>query len=495
MGDAACVMHPFSYSSDETHQMNPLHALGESVSFGRFMTDSSLSWEKWSTFTQNRHVEEAERYAQPGSVAEKKAFFEAHYKRIAAAKKAAALLDQENAAKETAESEFGSGGCIDTNPDTEKSSPESQEQILIKTESGKENLMVSANEDDSNSNANYVIPDELGLGKVEMDTETKVLGEIAMNIGSIDPPENFEDKNMVSKLDNPLLKDIAQMERKKRPVLSTLKSSVFRKVASTPAKAMPPLHPRKENSYTPATIRSTMESIDKKRSTPKSLRRFINFTPTRRPEKLSTPASRKIESSEADSNIYKANKDCPTPASVSGMPRQALVTPFTESKRDSKLVDPLASGSKTSGPKWHLLSSVCSKSLSACRKKLQSSTLSTPFTLRTEERAARRKQKLEDRFNEKEAQNVQRQAKLKEKEETEVGKFGPSLCFRARPLPEFYREREKSKKQTKKALEMHSQPPKHVGKKDGSSSVQGTNPFAKSSNNSLKNFLKKDSQA
>lgn len=110
-----------------------------------------------------------------------------------------------------------------------------------------------------------------------------------------------------------LIQDVAQMERKKRPVLSTLKSSVFRKVTSTPAKSMPPLHPRKENSYTPATIRSTMEPIDKKRSTPKSLRRFINFTPTRRPEKLSTTAARKIESSEADTNIYKANKDCPTP--------------------------------------------------------------------------------------------------------------------------------------------------------------------------------------
>lgn len=318
------------------------------------MTDSSLSWEKWSTFTQNRHVEEAERYAQPGSVAEKKAFFEAHYKRIAAAKKAAALLEQENAAKNAAEPEFGSSGCIDTNPDIEKSNLETHEQILIKTKSDKENFMISADEDDSNLNANYAIPDELGLGKVgvvETDTETKVLGEIAMNIGSAGPPDNFEDKNIVSRLDNPLQKvidlfhlhlffdciyyplpavvlqvvyicvlmfsvfiqDVAQMERKKRPVLSTLKSSVFRKVTSTPAKPMPPLHPRKENSYTPATIRSTMESTDTKRSTPKSLRRFINFTPTRRPEKLSTPAARKIKSSEADTNFYKANKISATP--------------------------------------------------------------------------------------------------------------------------------------------------------------------------------------
>ena len=38
----------------------------------------SLAWEKWSTFSHNKYVEEAERYARPGSVAQKKAFFEAH---------------------------------------------------------------------------------------------------------------------------------------------------------------------------------------------------------------------------------------------------------------------------------------------------------------------------------------------------------------------------------------------------------------------------------
>lgn len=57
----------------------------------------SLAWEKWSTFSHNRYVEEAEKFSRPGSVAQKKAFFEAHYKKIAA-QRAAALLEQENAA-------------------------------------------------------------------------------------------------------------------------------------------------------------------------------------------------------------------------------------------------------------------------------------------------------------------------------------------------------------------------------------------------------------
>lgn len=67
-------------------------ALDVSVSFGRFENDS-LSWEKWSSFSPNKYLEEVEKCATPGSVAQKKAYFEAHYKKIAARK--AELLDQE----------------------------------------------------------------------------------------------------------------------------------------------------------------------------------------------------------------------------------------------------------------------------------------------------------------------------------------------------------------------------------------------------------------
>ena len=79
-------------------QGNPIHTLGQSISFGRFMSES-LAWEKWSSFSHNRYVEEAERFSRPGSVAQKKAFFEAHYKNLAA-RKAVALLEQANNAAE-----------------------------------------------------------------------------------------------------------------------------------------------------------------------------------------------------------------------------------------------------------------------------------------------------------------------------------------------------------------------------------------------------------
>ncbi|KAF5180307.1 Wvd2-like [Thalictrum thalictroides] len=67
-------------------------AFKESVSFGRFENDL-LSWERWSSFSQNKYLEEVEKCSTPGSVASKKAYFEAHYKKIAAQK--AEMMDQE----------------------------------------------------------------------------------------------------------------------------------------------------------------------------------------------------------------------------------------------------------------------------------------------------------------------------------------------------------------------------------------------------------------
>ncbi|GAB2280375.1 hypothetical protein Dimus_015010 [Dionaea muscipula] len=67
-------------------------ALHVSVSFGRFENDS-LRWEKWSAFPTNKYLEEVEKCSTPGSVAQKKAYFEAHYKKIAARK--AEQMDQE----------------------------------------------------------------------------------------------------------------------------------------------------------------------------------------------------------------------------------------------------------------------------------------------------------------------------------------------------------------------------------------------------------------
>ncbi|KAF3432195.1 hypothetical protein FNV43_RR26934 [Rhamnella rubrinervis] len=68
------IEEPFSIS----FQADSLHS--GSISFGRFENEP-LSWERRSSFSHNRYLEEVEKYSKPGLVVEKKAYFEAHFKK------------------------------------------------------------------------------------------------------------------------------------------------------------------------------------------------------------------------------------------------------------------------------------------------------------------------------------------------------------------------------------------------------------------------------
>ncbi|KAL6952560.1 hypothetical protein U1Q18_002157 [Sarracenia purpurea var. burkii] len=73
---AGKIEEPFRLS----FQADTLHS--GSISFGRFEAES-LSWERRSAFSHNKYLEEVEKYSKPGSVTEKKAYFEAHFRRKA----------------------------------------------------------------------------------------------------------------------------------------------------------------------------------------------------------------------------------------------------------------------------------------------------------------------------------------------------------------------------------------------------------------------------
>ncbi|KAK4426088.1 hypothetical protein Salat_1377300 [Sesamum alatum] len=458
MGDSACLMHHgFSYASaipNESKQGNRLHVLGESVSFGRFMTEP-LSWDRWSTFTSHKkYVEEAQRYAQPGSVAQKKAFFEAHYKKIAA-QKAAALLEQENAAKVEAEKE-----AVDNNGD------DRQRAVLISNlnlgvkmeEPTIQNVVKEDSEVDGNKHSSTDVAEiRTGESKVEI-TGNNILENQETFSGS--------EGSGTPLMERPLLKnsvaieDVSTATSKKKSGLSSLKSSIQRKtwkVPSTPSKPVTTPHCKKENSVILSTRKSTVDSVDKRRPSPQSLHELINLIPIKEHGDEPSSAVKKTESSVLAPISSRTPKDCRTPlrtpilGSRKGVSNYPAATPLSENRRLKTPIDPSAPGRKTTGPKWHILSAVCSKSLTACRNKLQSPTLSTPFVLRTEERAAKRKQKLEEKFNANEIQQkAQLQKTLKEKAGNEFRKLGCGFCFKARPLPDFYKEREPSINQMKK---------------------------------------------
>ncbi|GMI67088.1 hypothetical protein HRI_000378100 [Hibiscus trionum] len=374
MGDSACLLQPFSYTAgilNEAMEGNSGDVLGQSISFGKFMSDQSIAWEKWSTFSRKNYVEEAQRYARPGSVAQKKAFFEAHYKTLAA-RKALLELEQANARGSQADEEITSSS-----------------------------------------------------------SKTAALGLV--ETGSV------YEHNVV--LENNMKNECCEKSEADQMKKSLLKSA---KVTASPAKFKATIRPNQGSNLTPMAKKSAMDISDRKRPAPKSAHKSINFTPAKELSKLTSTITRKIDGSRIASNS-KASKECPTPlktpnsASINGRPKPSSATPWSENRSARTPFKSSGSVSKTSHGKWKFLPT---------EKKLQSPGIFASFSLRTEERAARRKQRLEEKFNVSQEQKVEQQTTLKA--ETELKKLRQGFCFKARPMPDFYKERRTMKDQMEK---------------------------------------------
>ncbi|KAK4797463.1 hypothetical protein SAY86_029789 [Trapa natans] len=201
----------------------------------------------------------------------------------------------------------------------------------------------------------------------------------------------------------------------------------------------------KEGSYaTPKSEATPRNSLDKKRSAHKWLKP-LNFTPIKEINLLSSAARRKTESHPG------APKDCPTPFKTPiKVPDEssALATPMSDRRKSKN--GGAAAESKTC-TKRSSLATECSKFLNKCKNKLQSPMIPTPFRLRTEERAARRREKLEDKFNAEKAQNaLPPRTQIKDIPETESRKWRPTFCFTAGPFPTDLKDMRRAEDLTKK---------------------------------------------
>ncbi|XP_045819133.1 protein WVD2-like 7 [Trifolium pratense] len=499
MGDSACLVQPFCYASgisNDSNENNTNHPLGQSISFGRFMTES-LAWEKWSSFSHNRYVEEAERFSKPGSVAQKKAFFEAHYKKLAAQKAAAAALleEQNNAAAQN--------NVIDNN------------EIFKEEQDAKVLSLVSETSCDLDSNVETCIVSESNKleeceGKMEQEVvlRNSMMVELEKRLQNVDTFQEQSEKinatpptktlKKVSSLDQEVL---ASTSKKKPPVSSfkLLKSNGTSKfTTTTPVKSTAPISSKIDNFATPMSNKkstrvdstpATLSNADKKRPTPKK----VNFTPIREFNRFTASVMKRFESTRVGASSSKASKDSLTPLKTptmasKEMQKHSSLTPLTENKRNKTPIDSSVSRNHTAGPKWRLLSG---------ENKMRSPIISSPFGLRTEERAARRKKKLEEKFNANEVQKVQLHTKLKEKAGTEIRKLRQSFCFQARPLPDFYKERKASNIETRKVPQTRYESPNArrypiLNMAESKTSLPLNRPSLK--NNGTKNYLGKTGQ-
>ncbi|KAL9830114.1 hypothetical protein AtNW77_Chr3g0185991 [Arabidopsis thaliana] len=420
MGESICLVRSFSqpseFSSREINEVVPNRVLTESVSFGRYANET-LAWARWSAFTQNRYLEEVERFTKPGSVAEKKAFFEAHFKNRASGKAATQTKRIEQAkVKDSVEivSDIPKDILVD-----------SEVPLAVSRE-------VSSNEVDSVVPSISVIDE---TGKVENLKSVVVPDEgNSTSLSKERPPSSSRSKVSSSKLESSVVIELdhsLKNTRKKSSSSSKRSLSVSKNRSRSPPE---PIHmsiscaPSGNTEKTTVGAKSAGKADKKKRSGPSSVHMSLNLSSstlrtTKEPPKTlarnsttkgttSTNArnklfpktneptgaskSRKRPLSQTSKEGSKATK-CSTNASAVTLPKlPTLSNQLSENKRKNISVRSSVS-CRISNNEQRKPSVGCENLSTHSRTKAKSLTVSSPFVFRSDERAEKRKEKVEEK--------------------------------------------------------------------------------------------------
>ncbi|KAB1207827.1 Protein WAVE-DAMPENED 2 [Morella rubra] len=447
-----------------------------SVSFGRFANDS-LSWEKWSAFSPNKYLEEVEKCATPGSVAQKKAYFEARYKKIAARR--AELMDQGNQMEDDPlwskieNSNDLTGDVRGAGLEFDILNSHSSTQEVVKQETKLIGEAISTNVADLKEDAAISIENQKSFAEMaqEMDSltdspesckpekaivveEGEEEDETAL-IESKDMDENSNNwdneigkgqqvKEEKVKLDNPKeSKKVSPVNKernvtrvKKKSALPATKAShISSPKVSKPSPAYTSLsasRSSKKGHHSSLPRNKTPSVVGSKKVAPKSLHMSIGLEPTNfEPSSHSTTRKSFIMEEMGDKDIVKrAFKTF-----------QKNVNQLKPSVEERSLV---AKQVPTKGTEPRVSSSMTSRKENAGSVRAggtdrkSAKVAPSSFGLKNDEKTRKRNEKLEEKSTVKEATRTGLQSKSKEEKGVEIRKLRQSLTFKATPLPAFY---------------------------------------------------------
>ncbi|XWS34887.1 hypothetical protein CRYUN_Cryun21dG0075600 [Craigia yunnanensis] len=468
-------------------------ALEVSVSFGRFANDS-LSWEKWSSFSPNKYLEEVEKCATPGSVAKKKAFFEEHCKKIAERKAELQAQEKPMESKSLNSDDQNCGDLVrksngqcsdeedkqeihlvsevnDIHYDKPNEEPEIakecenssvegvKEKIDSRVESQVKEKIDSRVESQEKEEIYSTVespklnkPEETAADEAVLVKEVETLSKGSQDVKEL--PQNSEkgiesipkikDKNIT-----PANKERNETRIKKKPASPVTKTPQFStprssKPTSTPITWSASRTPSNTGTTSSYTLPKTKSSVgESKKVAPRSLHMSLSLGPSGSgPASLAATRKSLIMEKMGDKDIVKrafktfqSNYNQLKPSSQEQSPATKQVPAKGREPRFSTLTTPQKENGGSFG-------------VSVMEKK-NAKAAPSYFGLKSDERAVRRKEfskELEEKSNGREAERKYLQTKSKEDyREAEIKKLRQSLNFKATPLHGFYHGQRTSK--------------------------------------------------
>ncbi|KAK4423461.1 protein WVD2-like 7 [Sesamum alatum] len=412
-----------------------------SISFGRFENES-LCWERRSTFSRNRYLEDVEKYSKPGSVTEKKAYFEAHFRKKGFLGVSSPECQNEReyqTGENDISEEVGNDEDIDHMNGVTHSAP-SGEITNGLVHGGEHEVMECETQgfgtsfSDHQSELETDCPDNVdcvpGHVKVEEADDAELGVSLPLNHNSgrgtgeiLDGETGDSDTSHVPEIAiGPFTENHANDGNSDANLTDQQHLLSKEKTPCEPEYMQPRLMPRisveQRRRY---TARNASKGSETKANKTVPLRSKTEKKTSAAPNKLPTHKTPKYEPASKKTGvcqIRRAEKE-----SINGviaMPQSSISTKVSSRvHQNENRVKPTVGGTKPSTRQDN-----------------------SRFNLKTDDRAQRRKEfdmKLEEKMHAKEAQLHQLQEMTKEKTEAEIKQLRKSLNFKAMPIPAFYR--------------------------------------------------------